>query len=440
AMEVEEEVEAETAEEAAPVARQVVEAEPVVEAMEAEEEVEAETAEEAAPVAQQVVEAESVVEAMEAEEEVEAETAEEAAPVAQQVVEAEPVMEAMPSMPPMAKDAKIPPECTATPTVSTRKKVPTNWAKRFSSKWSSSSSSAPSCTSLALVARAMRRFVGSSSDASAEDLAKARCLVEAETAEEAAPVAQQVVEAEPVEATEAAEDVKAETAEEAVPVAQQVVEAEPMEAMEVDKAEHVEVELPAAPAEQVEEASFRTAAQDAASSTQIFTPRCASPEAASSFLKHNYASLLAEKEADHRGDAPPSTPRWETRQRTRKPRHDIEQGGAPMSLRRGATHPRRSAILSVVVAAAAAAFAAHAAAGPVQGLPRMARSAIQRIAQKGFPFWKGLPSITYDATNKGSQLQRPEFLQYAAQPHLDVPSGAYAVGGPLNPDGLVVEA
>ncbi|CAE8699649.1 unnamed protein product, partial [Polarella glacialis] len=403
-------------------------------------------------------------------EEVEAGTAEEAAPVAQQVVEAEPVMEAMPSMPPMAKDAKIPPECTATPTVSTRKKVPTNWAKRFSRKWSSSSSSAPSCTSLALVARAMRRFVGSSSDASAEDLAKARCLVEAETAEEAAPVAQhvvevepveameaeedveaataeeaapvaqQVVEAEPVEATEAAEDVKAETAEEAVPVAQQVVEAEPMEAMEVDKAEHVEVELPAAPAEQVEEAAFRTAAQDAASSTQIFTPRCASPEAASSFLKHNCASLLAEKEADHRGDAPPSTPRWETRQRTRKPRHDIEQGGAPMSLRRGATHPRRSAILSVVVAAAAAAFAAHAAAGPVQGLPRMARSAIQRIAQKGFPFWKGLPSITYDATNKGSQLQRPEFLQYAAQPHLDVPSGAYAVGGPLNPDGLVVEA
>ncbi|CAE8720049.1 unnamed protein product [Polarella glacialis] len=40
-------------------------------------------------------------------------------------------------------------------------------------------------------------------------------------------------------------------------------------------------------------------------------------------------------------------------------------------------------------------------------------------------------------TNTGSQLQGPEFLQYAAQPHPDVPSGAYAVGGPLHPDGLV---
>lgn len=40
-------------------------------------------------------------------------------------------------------------------------------------------------------------------------------------------------------------------------------------------------------------------------------------------------------------------------------------------------------------------------------------------------------------TNDGTKLAGPEFLQYSAQPHPDVPSGAYAVGGPLHPDGLV---
>mmetsp|Transcript_51828 Transcript_51828/g.93048 ORF Transcript_51828/g.93048 Transcript_51828/m.93048 type:complete len:611 (-) Transcript_51828:15-1847(-) len=40
-------------------------------------------------------------------------------------------------------------------------------------------------------------------------------------------------------------------------------------------------------------------------------------------------------------------------------------------------------------------------------------------------------------TNDGSKLTGPEFLQYSAQPHPDVPSGAYAVGGPLHPDGVV---
>jgi serine/threonine-protein phosphatase 5 len=40
-------------------------------------------------------------------------------------------------------------------------------------------------------------------------------------------------------------------------------------------------------------------------------------------------------------------------------------------------------------------------------------------------------------TNHGGQLQAPEFLQYSAQPHPDVPSGAYAVGGELHPDGAV---
>lgn len=40
-------------------------------------------------------------------------------------------------------------------------------------------------------------------------------------------------------------------------------------------------------------------------------------------------------------------------------------------------------------------------------------------------------------TNKGGSLEGPEFLQYAAQKHPDVPSGAYAVGGPLHPEGQV---
>jgi len=38
-------------------------------------------------------------------------------------------------------------------------------------------------------------------------------------------------------------------------------------------------------------------------------------------------------------------------------------------------------------------------------------------------------------TNDGSKLTGPEFVQYSAQPHPDVPSGAYAVGGPLHPQG-----
>jgi len=38
-------------------------------------------------------------------------------------------------------------------------------------------------------------------------------------------------------------------------------------------------------------------------------------------------------------------------------------------------------------------------------------------------------------TNRGGSLGTPEFLQYSAQPHPDVPSGAYAVGGPLHPAG-----
>jgi len=39
--------------------------------------------------------------------------------------------------------------------------------------------------------------------------------------------------------------------------------------------------------------------------------------------------------------------------------------------------------------------------------------------------------------NRGGTLTQPEFLQYSAQPHPDVPSGAYAVGGPLHPAGPV---
>lgn len=40
-------------------------------------------------------------------------------------------------------------------------------------------------------------------------------------------------------------------------------------------------------------------------------------------------------------------------------------------------------------------------------------------------------------TNEGGSLSGPEFVQYEAQPHPDVPSGAYAVGGPLHPEGAV---
>jgi len=36
--------------------------------------------------------------------------------------------------------------------------------------------------------------------------------------------------------------------------------------------------------------------------------------------------------------------------------------------------------------------------------------------------------------NEGGTLTKPEFVQYSAQPHPDVPSGAYAVGGPLHPE------
>uniref|UniRef100_A0A7S2QNK6 Serine/threonine-protein phosphatase n=1 Tax=Zooxanthella nutricula TaxID=1333877 RepID=A0A7S2QNK6_9DINO len=37
-------------------------------------------------------------------------------------------------------------------------------------------------------------------------------------------------------------------------------------------------------------------------------------------------------------------------------------------------------------------------------------------------------------TNRGGSLQGPEFIQFDAQPHPPVPSGAYAAGGPLHPD------
>jgi len=37
-------------------------------------------------------------------------------------------------------------------------------------------------------------------------------------------------------------------------------------------------------------------------------------------------------------------------------------------------------------------------------------------------------------TNTGGTLQGPEFIQFSAQPHPDVPSGAYSAGGPLHPD------
>jgi len=37
-------------------------------------------------------------------------------------------------------------------------------------------------------------------------------------------------------------------------------------------------------------------------------------------------------------------------------------------------------------------------------------------------------------TNTGGKLSAPEFIQYEAQPHPDVPSGAYAADGPLHPD------
>lgn len=42
--------------------------------------------------------------------------------------------------------------------------------------------------------------------------------------------------------------------------------------------------------------------------------------------------------------------------------------------------------------------------------------------------------------NQGGSLTKPEFIQYTAQPHPDIPSGAYAVGGPLHPDGPISEA
>lgn len=35
--------------------------------------------------------------------------------------------------------------------------------------------------------------------------------------------------------------------------------------------------------------------------------------------------------------------------------------------------------------------------------------------------------------NRGGMLTKPQFIQYSAQPHPDVPSGAYAAGGPLHP-------
>jgi len=37
-------------------------------------------------------------------------------------------------------------------------------------------------------------------------------------------------------------------------------------------------------------------------------------------------------------------------------------------------------------------------------------------------------------TNNGGALGKPDMIQYDAQPHPDVPSGAYAAGGPLHPD------
>jgi len=37
-------------------------------------------------------------------------------------------------------------------------------------------------------------------------------------------------------------------------------------------------------------------------------------------------------------------------------------------------------------------------------------------------------------TADGGSLSKPEFIQYDAQPHPDVPSGAYAAGGPLHPE------
>lgn len=37
-------------------------------------------------------------------------------------------------------------------------------------------------------------------------------------------------------------------------------------------------------------------------------------------------------------------------------------------------------------------------------------------------------------TAQGGSLSKPQFIQYDAQPHPDVPSGAYAAGGPLHPE------
>mmetsp|Transcript_82838 Transcript_82838/g.149460 ORF Transcript_82838/g.149460 Transcript_82838/m.149460 type:complete len:107 (+) Transcript_82838:426-746(+) len=89
-----------------------------------------------------------------------------------------------------------------------------------------------------------------------------------------------------------------------------------------------------------------------------------------------------------------------------------------MSLRPGAALPRRSrwAILSVVVAAAAAAFAAHAAAGLLNFVGSSGSAASQR-------------ALRSDVHNGVALRQGPSDT-----------SGAYAMGGPLHPDGLVVEA
>ncbi|CAE8619148.1 unnamed protein product [Polarella glacialis] len=83
---------------------------------------------------------------------------------------------------------------------------------------------------------------------------------------------------------------------------------------------------------------------------------------------------------------------------------------------RGAAPPRRSAILSVVIAVAAAAFAAHAAAGLLNFVGSSGSAASQR-------------ALRSDVHNGVALRQGPSDT-----------SGAYAMGGPLQPDGLVVEA
>ncbi|CAE7816782.1 Ech1 [Symbiodinium sp. KB8] len=47
----------------------------------------------------------------------------------------------------------------------------------------------------------------------------------------------------------------------------------------------------------------------------------------------------------------------------------------------------------------------------------------------------GLSAFLNSGFMLSSKLTGPEFVQYSAQPHPDVPSGAYAVGGPLHPQG-----